>query len=68
MEILGRSDGEQVVVAEGGSLTLDCVVKDARPAPSATWLRDGAPLPPGEYPHFRVPTGITSNLQETVGS
>ncbi|KAK8397705.1 hypothetical protein O3P69_004470 [Scylla paramamosain] len=47
VEILGRSDGEEVVVAEGGSLTLDCVVKDARPAPTATWLRDGAPIPPG---------------------
>lgn len=49
VEILGRSDGEEVEVAEGDSLTLDCVVKDARPAPAATWLRDGVPLPEGEY-------------------
>ena len=56
VEILGRNDGEEVVVAEGGSLTLDCVVKDARPAPSANWLRDGAPLPPGECPSPCVAT------------
>ncbi|XP_063885901.1 nephrin-like [Scylla paramamosain] len=47
VEISGRSKGEEVVVGDGSSLTLDCLVKDARPAPTATWLRDGTPLPPG---------------------
>lgn len=57
VEILGRSDGEEVVVAADDSLTLDCVVRDARPAPTATWYRDGVPLPQGECLSLGLPAG-----------
>lgn len=63
VEILGRSDGEDVEVAEGESLTLDCVVRDARPAPGANWLRDDVPLAQGECHHLNFFSGLfTSQL------
>ncbi|XP_069983599.1 nephrin-like [Penaeus vannamei] len=37
-------DGEKLEVKAGQRLTLDCVVRDARPAPSVTWYRSGLRL------------------------
>ncbi|XP_037789459.1 nephrin-like [Penaeus monodon] len=44
ISIGGLGDGEKLEVKAGQRLTLDCVVRDARPAPSVTWYRSGLRL------------------------
>ena len=62
VEISGRSNGEEVMVGDGTSLTLDCLVKDARPVPTAMWLKDGTPLPPGKCAAPVNQSGILQKL------
>ncbi|KAG7171408.1 Nephrin-like 18, partial [Homarus americanus] len=47
VEFSGWRDGAVVEVVAGVSLTLQCLVKDARPAPSVWWYRDGLQLDQG---------------------
>ncbi|XP_071550364.1 nephrin-like [Panulirus ornatus] len=47
VEFSGWRDGSVVEVVAGSSLTLECVVKHARPAPSVWWYKDGIQLDQG---------------------
>ncbi|XP_066948196.1 nephrin-like [Macrobrachium rosenbergii] len=46
ISIVGWGDGAVVEVVAGTSLTLECLVSDARPAPKAAWFRDGIQVDP----------------------
>ncbi|KAK8727087.1 hypothetical protein OTU49_009933, partial [Cherax quadricarinatus] len=48
VEFSGWRDGSVVEVVAGATLTLECLVKDARPAPSVWWYRDGLQLDQGQ--------------------
>lgn len=43
-----RQDGALVEVKEGERITIECYVRDARPAPSVAWYRSGLKLDSGE--------------------
>ncbi|XP_069164061.1 nephrin [Procambarus clarkii] len=47
VEFSGWRDGSVVEVVAGSSITLECLVKDARPAPTVWWYRDGLQLDQG---------------------
>ncbi|XP_042876495.1 nephrin-like [Penaeus japonicus] len=46
VSIVGFEDGAVVEVVAGTSLTLECLVADARPAPEAVWYRGEAQVDP----------------------
>ncbi|XP_069972968.1 nephrin-like [Penaeus vannamei] len=48
VSIVGFEDGAVVEVVAGTSLTLECLVADARPAPEAVWYRGEAQVDLGE--------------------
>ena len=46
--IEGFGEGSVVEVMNGKPLTLECVINDARPAPTITWYRDNMIISQGE--------------------
>nr|XP_045611164.1 nephrin-like [Procambarus clarkii] len=49
ISVEGVGDGGEVEVVAGASLLLECVVKDARPAPTVAWYRDAITLYQGMH-------------------
>ncbi|CAL4105199.1 unnamed protein product [Meganyctiphanes norvegica] len=67
ISIVGFEDNDVVEVVEGSSLTLECLVENARPQPQIVWYRDGSPVIEGivDYPE-RSPKARRWNLRSRL--
>ncbi|XP_042871348.1 kin of IRRE-like protein 2 [Penaeus japonicus] len=57
ISVAGRREETEMEVRAGDPLTLECLVRNARPAPSVAWYRSGLKLDPALHKEEVLPSG-----------